>query len=102
MELYQAYTDYKRNDGPHREHVPSYRRADLRIHNDPYADVEIDLGKPFERLTMIDAIRNIPVLISTRSRQLRKQKKLADEKGVHYEDRHVRGDIINLFFEGIR
>ena len=65
----------------------------------PYADVEIDLGKPFERLTMIDAIKKYTGIDFNEITTTDEAKKLADEKGVHYEDRHVRGDIINLFFE---
>ena len=65
----------------------------------PYADVEIDLGKPFERLTMIDAIKKYTGIDFNEITTTEEAKKLADEKGVHYEDRHVRGDIINLFFE---
>ena len=65
----------------------------------PYADVEIDLGKPFERLTMVDAIKKYAGVDFDEIQTTEEAKKLADEKGVHYEDRHVRGDIINLFFE---
>ena len=99
MELYQAYTDY-------------YGMMDLtenmfrHIANEvmgttiiPYADVEIDLGKPFERLTMVDAIKKYAGVDFDEIQTTEEAKKLADEKGVHYEDRHVRGDIINLFFE---
>ena len=65
----------------------------------PYADVEIDLGKPFERLTMVDAIKKYAGVDFDEIQTTEEAKKLADEKGVHYEGRHVRGDIINLFFE---
>ena len=65
----------------------------------PYADVEIDLGKPFERLTMVDAIKKYAGVDFDEIQTTEEAKKPADEKGVHYEDRHVRGDIINLFFE---
>ncbi len=65
----------------------------------PYGDVEIDLGKPFERLTMIDAIKKYAGIDFDQVADTEEAKKLADEKGVHYEARHVRGDIINLFFE---
>ena len=65
----------------------------------PYGEVEIDLGKPFERLTMIDAIKKYASIDFDQVADTEEAKKLADEKGVHYEARHVRGDIINLFFE---
>ena len=99
MELYQAYTDY-------------YGMMDLtedmfrHVANEvcgttliPYNEVEIDLGKPFERLTMIDAIKKYTGIDFDAIKTTEEAKKLADEKEVHYEDRHVRGDIINLFFE---
>ena len=65
----------------------------------PYAEVEIDLGNPFERLTMIDAIKKYTGIDFDEIKTTEEAKKLADEKEIHYEGRHVRGDIINLFFE---
>ena len=99
MELYQAYTDYKGmmdlTENMFR-HIAKQICGSTTI---PYADVEIDLGKPFERLTMIDAIKKYTGIDFNEITTTDEAKKLADEKGVHYEDRHVRGDIINLFFE---
>ena len=99
MELYQAYTDYKGmmdlTENMFR-HIAEQICGSTTI---PYADVEIDLGKPFERLTMIDAIKKYTGIDFNKITTTEEAKKLADEKGVHYEDRHVRGDIINLFFE---
>ena len=99
MELYQAYTDYygmmDLTENMFR-HVAQEVCGTTVI---PYAEVEIDLGKPFERLTMIDAIKKYTGIDFEEIRTTEEAKKLADEKGVHYEDRHVRGDIINLFFE---
>ena len=99
MELYQAYTDYKGmmdlTENMFR-HIAEQICGSTTI---PYADVEIDLGKPFERLTMIDAIKKYIGIDFNEIKTTEEAKKLADEKGVHYEDRHVRGDIINLFFE---
>ncbi|SCH66351.1 Lysine--tRNA ligase [uncultured Clostridium sp.] len=99
MELYQAYTDYKGmmdlTENMFR-HIAEQICGSTTI---PYADVEIDLGKPFERLTMIDAIKKYTGIDFNEITKTEEAKKLADEKGVHYEDRHVRGDIINLFFE---
>ncbi len=99
MELYQAYTDYQ---GMMDLTEDMFRHIAKQICGSttiPYADVEIDLGKPFERLTMIDAIKKYTSIDFNEITTTEEAKKLADEKGVHYEDRHVRGDIINLFFE---
>ena len=99
MELYQAYTDYygmmDLTENMFR-HIANEVMGTTTI---PYADVEIDLGKPFERLTMVDAIKKYAGVDFNEIQTTEEAKKLADEKGVHYEDRHVRGDIINLFFE---
>ena len=99
MELYQAYTDYQ---GMMDLTEDMFRHIAKQICGSttiPYADVEIDLGKPFERLTMIDAIKKYTGIDFNEITTTEEAKKLADEKSVHYEDRHVRGDIINLFFE---
>ena len=99
MELYQAYTDYQ---GMMDLTEDMFRHIAKQICGSttiPYADVEIDLGKPFERLTMIDAIKKYTGIDFNEITTTEEAKKLADEKGVHYEYRHVRGDIINLFFE---
>ena len=99
MELYQAYTDYNGmmdlTENMFR-HVAQEGCGTTLI---PYADVEIDLGKPFERLTMIDAIKKYTGIDFNEIATTEEAKKLADEKEIHYEKRHVRGDIINLFFE---
>ncbi len=99
MELYQAYTDYygmmDLTENMFR-HVAQEVCGTTLI---PYAEVEIDLGKPFERLTMIDAIKKYTGIDFEEIKTTEEAKKLADEKGVHYETRHVRGDIINLIFE---
>ena len=99
MELYQAYTDYHGmmdlTENMFR-HVAQEVCGTTTI---PYADAMIDLGKPFERLTMIDAVKRYTGIDFNEITTTEEAKKLADEKGVHYEDRHVRGDIINLFFE---
>ena len=99
MELYQAYTDYHGmmdlTENMYR-HIAKEVCGTTTI---PYAEVEIDLGKPFERLTMIDAIKKYADIDFDLIGTTEEAKKLADEKNIHYEDRHVRGDIINLFFE---
>ena len=99
MELYQAYTDYHGmmdlTENMFR-HVAQEVCGTTMI---TYSGVEIDLGKPFERLTMIDAIKKYTGIDFEEIKTTEEARKLADEKGVHYEARHVRGDIINLFFE---
>ncbi len=99
MELYQAYTDYQGMMDLTEDMFRHIARQICGSTTIPYADVEIDLGKPFERLTMIDAIKKYTGIDFNEITTTEEAKKLADEKGVHYEDRHVRGDIINLFFE---
>ncbi len=99
MELYQAYTDYH---GMMDLTENMFRHVAMEVCGTttiPYAEVEIDLGKPFERLTMIDAIKKYTGIDFDKIKTTEEAKKLADHKGVHYEARHVRGDIINLFFE---
>ena len=99
MELYQAYTDYY---GMMDLTENMFRYVAQEVCGTtliPYGDVEIDLGKPFERLTMVDAIKKYAGIDFDQVADTEEAKKLADEKGVHYEARHVRGDIINLFFE---
>ena len=99
MELYQAYTDYygmmDLTENMFR-HVAQEVCGTTLI---PYGDVEIDLGKPFERLTMIDAIKKYTGIDFDEIKTTEEAKKIADEKEVHYEARHTRGDIMNLFFE---
>ena len=99
MELYQAYTDYKGmmdlTENMFR-HVANEVCGTTLI---PYADAEIDLGKPFARIPMIEAIKQYTGIDFDEIKTTEEAKKLADEKGVVYEKRHVRGDIINLFFE---
>ena len=99
MELYQAYTDY---NGMMDLTENMFRHIAKEVCGTtviPYAEVEIDLGKEFERLTMIGAIKKYAGIDFDGIQTTEEAKKLADEKGIHYEERHVRGDIINLFFE---
>ena len=99
MELYQAFTDYKGmmdlTENMFR-HVAQEVCGTTTI---PYAEAEIDLGKPFARIPMIEAIKQYTGIDFDEIKTTEEAKKLADEKGVKYEARHVRGDIINLFFE---
>ena len=99
MELYQAYTDYNGmmdlTENMFR-HVAQEVCGKTRI---PYGDVEIDLGKPFERITMVEAVKKYTGVDFDEIPDTEAAKKIADEKEVHYEERHTKGDILNLFFE---
>lgn len=99
MELYQAYTDYYGMMDLTENMFRHIAEEVLGTTTIPYAEVEIDLGKPFERLTMIDAVKKYAGVDFNEIKTTEEAKKLADEKGIHYEARHERGDIINLFFE---
>ena len=99
MELYQAYTDYY---GMMDLTENMFRYVAEKVCGTtliPYAEEMIDLGKPFERLTMLDAVKKYAGVDFDEIEDTAAAKKLADEKGVHYEERHVKGDILNLFFE---
>ena len=99
MELYQAYTDYY---GMMDLTENMFRYVAQEVCGTtlvPYAEEMIDLGKPFERLTMVDAVKKYAGVDFDEIPDTEAAKKLADEKGVHYEARHVKGDILNLFFE---
>ena len=99
MELYQAYTDYY---GMMDLTENMFRYVAQEVCGTtviPYAEETIDLGKPFERLTMVDAVKKYTGVDFDQIPDTAAAKKLADEKGVHYEERHAKGDILNLFFE---
>ncbi len=99
MELYQAYTDYY---GMMDLTENMFRYVAQEVCGTtliPYAEEMIDLGKPFERLTMIDAVKKYAGVDFDEIPDTAAAKKIADEKGVHYEARHEKGDILNLFFE---
>ncbi len=99
MELYQAYTDYHGmmdlTENMYR-HVAQEVLGTTKI---VYNGVEMDLGKPFERITMIDAVKKYAGVDFSQITTLEEARSIADEKGVHYEARHKKGDILNLFFE---
>lgn len=99
MELYQAYTDY---NGMMDLTENMFRYVAKEVCGTtliPYAEEMIDLGKPFERLTMIDAVKKYAGVDFDQIPDTEAARKIADEKGVHYEERHAKGDILNLFFE---
>ena len=99
MELYQAYTDY---NGMMDLTENMFRYVAQEVCGTtlvPYAEEMIDLGKPFERLTMVEAVKKYAGVDFDEIPDTEAAKKLADEKEVHYEARHTKGDILNLFFE---
>ena len=99
MELYQAYTDY---EGMMELTESMFRYLAEKVCGSTkitYNGMEIDLGKPFERLTMNDAIKKYTGIDFDTVTSDEEAKALAKEKGVEFEERHTKGDIINLFFE---
>lgn len=99
MELYQAYTDYNGMMDLTENMFRHVAKEVCGTTTVPYGDVEIDLGKPFERITMVEAVKKYTGVDFDQVPDTEAAKKLADEKSVHYEERHTKGDIINLFFE---
>ncbi len=99
MELYQAYTDYHGmmdlTENLYR-HVAQEVLGTTKI---VYNGVEMDLGKPFERITMVDAVKKYAGVDFDEIKTTEEAKAVAKEKGVEFEDRHKKGDILSLFFE---
>ncbi|MDD6989737.1 lysine--tRNA ligase [Ruminococcus sp.] len=99
MELYQAYTDYNGmmdlTENLYR-HVAQEVLGTTKI---TYNGVEMDLGKPFEKITMLDAVKKYSGVDFNEIHSDEEAKAIAKEKGVEFEDRHKKGDILNLFFE---
>ncbi|MDD6463968.1 MAG: lysine--tRNA ligase [Clostridiaceae bacterium] len=99
MELYQAYTDYH---GMMDLTENMFRYLATEVCGSTvitYGDKEIDLGKPFERLTMTDAVKKYAGVDFDAVKDDAEAKKLAKEHNVEFEERHTKGDILNLFFE---
>jgi len=99
MELYQAYTDYYGMMDLTENMFRYVAKEVLGTTEVTYGDQVIDLGKPFERMTMIEAVKKYSGVDFSEIQTTEEAKKIADEKGVHYEARHKKGDIMNLFFE---
>ena len=99
MELYQAYTDYHGmmdlTENMYR-HVAQEVLGTTKI---VYNGIEMDLGKPFERITMVDAVKKYSGVDFNEIKTLEEARAAAKEKHVEFEERHKKGDILNLFFE---
>ena len=99
MELYQAYTDY---NGMMDLTENLYRHVAQEVLGTTtivYNGIEMDLGKPFERITMVDAVKKYAGVDWNEVETLEQARELAKEHNVEFEERHKKGDILNLFFE---
>ena len=99
MELYQAYTDYHGMMDLTENLYRMVAQEVLGTTKIVYNGVEMDLGKPFERITMVDAVKKYSGVDWNEVKDLEQARALAKEHGVEYEERHKKGDILNLFFE---
>ena len=99
MEIYQAYTDYNGMMDLTENLYRYVAQEVLGTTKITYNGIEMDLGKPFERITMVDAVKKYSGVDFNEIHTLEEARKIADEKGVEYEERHKKGDILNLFFE---
>lgn len=99
MELYQAYTDYHGMMDLTENMYRYVAQEVLGTTTIVYNGVEMDLGKPFQRITMLDAVKKYSGVDFGEIHTLEEARKVADEHHVEYEERHKKGDILNLFFE---
>ncbi len=99
MELYQAYTDYHGMMDLTEEMYRYVAQEVLGTTTITYNGIEMDLGKPFERITMVDAVKKYANVDWNEVKDVNEAKALADEHHIEYEDHHKKGDILNLFFE---
>lgn len=99
MELYQAYTDYNGMMDLTERMFRHLARTVCGSTTIPYAEAMIDLGKPFERITMIDAVKKYAGVDFDAIETLEEARAIAKEKNITFEERHQKGDILNLFFE---
>ena len=99
MELYQAYTDYHGmmdlTENLYRYVAKEVTGSEMLT----YGEHTMDLSKPFERITMVDAVKKYAGVDFNEVKDTAEAKKLADEHHIEYEERHEKGDILNLFFE---
>lgn len=99
MELYQAYTDYYGMMDLTENLFRHLAKEVCKSTEIPYAEAMIDLGKPFARITMVDAVKQYSGVDFNEVRDTKEAKALAKEKNIEFEERHTKGDILNLFFE---
>lgn len=99
MELYQAYTDYNGMMDLTEKLYRFVAQEVLGTTTITYKGVEMDLGKPFARITMVDAVKKYAGVDFDQIHTLEEARAVAREKGVEFEGRHKKGDILNLFFE---
>lgn len=99
MELYQAYTDYNGMMDITEEMFRTVAQNVLGTTKITYGGYDLDLGQPFARKTMVDAVKEFTGVDFDQVKDTEEAKALAKEKGVEFEARHVKGDILNLFFE---
>lgn len=99
MELYQAYTDYHGMMDLTEEMFRHVANDVLKTTTIVYNGVEMDLGKPFERISMADAVKKYAGVDFGKISTLEEARAVAKEHGVEFEERHKKGDILNLFFE---
>ena len=99
MELYQAYTDYHGMMDLTENLYRHVAKEVLGTTTIVFNGVEMDLGKPFERITMVDAVKKYAGVDFSEIKTDEEAKAIAKEKGVEFEKRHKKGDILNLFFE---
>ena len=99
MELYQAYTDYNGMMDLTENLYRYVAQEVLGTTTIVYNGVEMDLGKPFERITMVDAVKKYAGVDWNEVHTLKEARELAKQHHVEYEERHKKGDILSLFFE---
>lgn len=99
MELYQAYTDYHGMMELTESMLKHLAREVCGSDKVMYGELEIDFGKPFERLTMTEAVKKYSGVDFDEIKTLEQARAAADERHIEYEQRHKKGDILNLFFE---
>ena len=99
MELYQAYTDYNGMMDLTENLFRYIAKEVLGTTTITYNGIEMDLGKPFERITMVDAVKKYAGVDFAKVETLEEARALAKEHKIEFEERHKKGDILNLFFE---
>lgn len=99
LEAYQAFTDYKGMMELSENLIRHLAQTVLGTQKIKYGDIEIDLSKPFERMTMVEAVKKYANVDFMQISDTAEAKRVAKEHNIEFEDRHEKGDILNLFFE---